>query len=201
MNQFFPCRLFFITVLWPIWLRTNTFIASSDLPSWIPRVWCQCGIDVWAVSRDIHLFHVCHKEVVLLWPVSLFMFWLGSTFAWLGDWNQDRVLLNSCGLDTGGDLWVSDSSSDDHSTGTRDHGLSRVVRRLIRNSVFPSGFWFLGWSIIKTLQREKSKEFFPCSKEFFWIFNLTRYSQSTVLSLKVRCEGRRSGRTYPSDTI
>ncbi len=71
-----------------LWLRTNTFIASSDLPSsypsWIPRVWCQCGTDVWAGSLDIHLRHVCHKVVVQPWPVSLFMFWLGSTVArWL----------------------------------------------------------------------------------------------------------------------
>ncbi len=52
-------------------LRTiPTLISSSDLPSWIPRVWQQGGTDVWVViivvSWDIHLCHVRHKVVALL---------------------------------------------------------------------------------------------------------------------------------------
>ena len=112
--------------------RLLTLIASSDLPSWIPRVWRQCGTDVCLVSWhrhfNIHLCHVCHKVVALLWAVALVVFWLRATCAWLGDWNLGRLpSLNSGGHDTG--VWLgSEQYGDDHST-VHGHVLSRVVSR------------------------------------------------------------------------
>ena len=52
----------------------------------------------------------------------------------------DRPISNSCGHDTGGGLCVMNSGSDDHTTVSRIHVLSRVVSRLNSEFCIPL-FW------------------------------------------------------------
>ena len=142
-------------------IKIDWFLGPSfDNPKSLSWMWTR---RVWGVLWDIHLCLTCHKVVVSLWTVVLFVLWLGAVTVW-------PPYLNSCCHDTYGDLWVLDSRSTGRMTTTlRDgHVLIRVVSRLIRISVFPSGFWFLGYSI-KTLQRERE------SKRSFYLFIINNW--------------------------
>ncbi len=109
----------------------------------------------------IHLCHICHKVVVLLWVVTFGVIELGVNLAYLGDQNLGRPshfkLLGSW-------LWREvvwqNSRSDDHRTVVRIHVLSRVVSRLNSEICIPLFLGFDSGSNNKSSWENSTVKFF-----------------------------------------